>query len=442
MIRNKIFWTLDLFKGGKIKNEYNEIKYIQENLEVEESRNLQKRKLKRLLNHAVLTTDFYKNRISGKGSKLSDFPVIDKNIIISHYDGFKSEIFLNKVNFPAYTSGSTGTPFKIYQDAAKKDRNAADVIYFAKLSGFELGDKLYYIRHWDEYNSRSKFETWKRNIHMHPVSKLADSDVVELLDNIKTSSGSRKGIIAYASALNVLRDYIIKHDLKPLKGASVSSIVAMSEALNDRTKEVVGNFFGAKVVSRYSNVENGIIAQQLRGDKNCFHINWASYFVEILDLNSDKPARKGELGRIVITDLFNYCMPMIRYDTGDIGMLNYQENILEEYPILMNIEGRKMDMIYDSEGRFVSSYAVYNILKYPNIRQYQFIQEDDKKYTFKLNVDPEFKYELQIKNEFIKLLGEDVQIDFQYVTEIPLLSSGKRKLVINRKSRDSFSTLS
>ncbi|MGJ5640486.1 CoF synthetase [Formosa sp. S-31] len=434
MVRNKIFWTLDLLKGGRIKREYKEIKFVLENLNSNASKEIQELRKYEILQHAISTTPFYKNRV--ERCSFNVFPVIDKNIILNHYDEFKSEIFLDKPKESAYTSGSTGTPFKVYHNLAKKNRNLADVIHFAKLSGFELGDQLFYIRHWDEYNSRSKFETWKRNIYMHPVAKLSDHDIETLINAIK-SSKVKKGILAYASALNVLRDYILKYNLSPLKDSKVNSVIAMSEALNDRTKEVVGRFFGVEVVSRYSNVENGIIAQQLVGSNGAFHINWASYFVEILKLNSDEPAERGELGRIVVTDMFNYCMPMIRYDTGDIGLMGYnQSEMSQEYPVLMRIEGRKMDMIYDADGKFISSYAVYNILKYSNIKQYQFIQEDDKKYVFKLNVEPEFNCETQIKNEFKALLGKDAELEIEYVKEIPLLSSGKRKLVLNRNKKN------
>lgn len=433
LFRRKVFWCVDFLKGKHIKNQYTEVKEILSNLNSINSRQKQKENLDAILKHAVSSTQFYS---SYKGFKdLSDFPIIDKNIIVNYYDDFKSVKYLDQENFSAYTSGSTGTPFKVYQNLNKKYRNTADVIYFAEQAGFNVGDKLFYIRHWDQYNSKSPFEAWKRHIYMHPVSKLTQNDIKGLLHEIESNS-SRKGIVSYASALDEIRDYILKSGKEVSNDCGVQSIIAVGEKLNQETKEVIENYFGVKVVSRYSNVENGIIAQQLLGDSNRFYINWASYYVEILKLNSTEPVERGELGRIVVTDLFNECMPMIRYDTGDIGMMDYEDETHNEYPVLMKIEGRKMDMIYDSNGNFISSYAVYNILKYPHIKQYQFIQEGDKKYLFKLNVDKAFNSEDDIKEEFLKLLGADSEIEFEYVNEIPLLSSGKRKFVVN-KSRKS-----
>ena len=86
-------------------------------------------------------------------------------------------------------------------------------------------------------------------------------------------------------------------------------------------KENLEKHFNTKVVSRYSNEEMGILAQQSNIEQNnAFNINWASYYVEILKMDTNEKANLGELGRIVITDLFNFSMPLIRYDTGDLGV--------------------------------------------------------------------------------------------------------------------------
>ena len=180
------------------------------------------------------------------------------------------------------------------------------------------------------------------------------------------------------------------------------------------------------VVSRYSNTENGIIAQQKAHDSN-FVINWASYYVEILNLNDDTPSNKGDIGRIVITDLFNYCNPLIRYDTGDIGCINFEASP----PSFTKIEGRKTDIIYNTKGQIVSSFIIIDLLKYSQIKQSQLIQENQKEYTLKLNASKEVLKEDLIIKEFKSYLGKDAMIRILYVDEIPLLASGKRKQTLN-----------
>jgi phenylacetate-CoA ligase len=148
-------------------------------------------------------------------------------------------------------------------------------------------------------------------------------------------------------------------------------------------------------------------------------------------MDSDEQAEPGQTGRIVITDLFNYGMPLIRYDTGDIGAIS-QDSRKAGNMYLAKIEGRKIDMLYDTKGNLVSSYLVYkNMWQYTEIIQYQLIQEGRKDYTFKINTDKRFTKEEKLIKEFKAYLGNDAIFTIEYVSEIPLLSSGKRKMIVN-----------
>lgn len=425
-IRRKLFWSMDSLKGGRLKAHYDDIAFVLANLESTTSINRRLQCLNQVLQHAVDSTPYYKNLANFKG--LEDFEVIDKNVIREHYEDFKSSLYKNRNNYCAFTSGSTGTPFKLMHDRNKRIRNSADVIYFAKQAGYEIGQKLYYIRLWDKYNRPNPWIARMKNIYMHSVSKLSRSDLATLLRNMSKDT-SNKGIICYASILDELKKHIEKEAIKPII-KNVNSIIAISEPLKLDAKESMEEYFGVPVVSRYSNVENGILAQQLL-NSTVFQINWASYYIEILNLETNTPAKPGELGRIVITDLYNYCMPMIRYDTGDVGQFAITEKNGVKHTALKKIEGRKMEMIYDTNGEMKSPFIVYHLMKYPHILQYQFIQEDRTKYRVKLNVLPEFTHAKEIVAELKKHLGSNAIISLEYVDDIPLLSSGKRKFVIN-----------
>jgi phenylacetate-CoA ligase len=99
---------------------------------------------------------------------------------------------------------------------------------------------------------------------------------------------------------------------------------------------------------------------------------------------------------------------------------------------LSKVEGRKLDLLYDTKGQIVSSYIAYkNMWQYTDIRQYQLIQEGPKDYTFKINAEKTFNREAQLVAEFKSFLGSDANFKVEYVDEIPLLASGKRKKVVN-----------
>jgi phenylacetate-CoA ligase len=206
----------------------------------------------------------------------------------------------------------------------------------------------------------------------------------------------------------------------------------MSEALEEHTKTALQQYFHCPVVSRYSNRENGILAQQLPGFGNNFLPNEASYRFEVLDLRSDQPVNEGEIGRIVVTDYFNFAMPLIRYDTGDIGVLAKFRTAGKEHIVFSKIEGRRMDAVYDTSGELVSSFIFPNRLRtYREIRQFQFIQTGADSYMFKLCATPDFNSEKKLIDEFRGFLGDNAEISVTYVDEIPLLASGKRKKVVN-----------
>src|SRR5690606_11182035 len=160
----------------------------------------------------------------------------------------------------AVTSGSTGTPFYIYQDSNKKKRNTADTVYFGRMAGYSIGEKLNYLKIWTKVNRKSNFKSWAENINPIDVTRLSDNEIKSLVAQISKDQ-SRKAFLGYASALESIVNYLEKHDPK-VRFRNVTSVIAMSEAINEKSKALIHKYFGVYCVSRYSNVENGMIAQQ------------------------------------------------------------------------------------------------------------------------------------------------------------------------------------
>jgi len=382
-----------------------------------------------LLNHAVSTSPFYKSYKNNK--TLTNFSVINKLIVKNNLSEIKSRIYIKKKKIKISTSGSTGTPMILFQDLNKRYRNIADTIYFAKRAGFKLGTKLIYMRVWTPKNKKGFFTAWMQNVKMLEVLNLDNEEISKLLQILQVKE--EKGIISYASSLEAVCRYLDEIDSDPLD-CNINSIISNSELLNEYTKSSVKKYFKSSIVSRYSNNENGILSQQIPGEGNEFEINWASFVIEILKFDEDKPVEPGELGRVVITDLFNYCMPLIRYDTGDIACV---ENNDKDIPVFKRVEGRKYDLVHNTMGNMVSGYAIAFIMyKYTNLNQYQFIQESKTNYILKLNPTQEFNEETQILSELKECLGNDSNIKIEYIQEIPVLSSGKRRVIINNFVKD------
>ena len=428
-IRKTVFKLLDILKGRPVFKNIDQIKSINEALDGQLVQRYQKEQIDELLENAIKNIPFYKNIDT---IELSKFPIVDKSIIKNGIDQFISPLINKSELHRMVTSGSTGTPFVSYQDDNKKKRNSADALYFGELAGFTLGEPLYYLKIWSSANRKSKIIQTFQNIIPIDVIHLSGKNISNFINKFNTASG-RIHINGYASALEEICKYLDVHSTPLLtRNLKVGSIIAQSEALSNETKERLYRYYDCQPCSRYSNLENGIIAQQTLKNNTIFKINCASYYVEILKINEDIVADKGELGRIVITDLFNYSMPFIRYDSGDIGRFTVNGNGEINRSFLSEIQGRKLDLLLDTKGNIVSSYIMYkNMFKYPEIDQYQLIQEGQKEYRFVISMKEKFLKEKILTNEFLSYLGNDAIFKIEYVEEIPLLASGKRRKIVN-----------
>lgn len=431
------FWFFDFLKGSPVRTHYKEVSFILDHIGTSKSNDLREARLKAILEHAISTVPYYKGRI--KGNRLSDFPVVNKDLIKAQFDSFRSDVFLNRKNKQVLTSGSTGSPFEIFQDRSKQDRQRADLIYFAKKGGYKLGTRLIFMKVWNDQNRKKPFRLWKENIKPYSVFNHADRDIENLLGELGKDR-SKKAVLIFASTCDAIANYLDSIKAAP-KNFNISSFITNSDALDRRTKSRMERYFKVPVLSRYSNMECGILAQQKSEMGTEFEINWASYHIELLHLDRDEPAEPGTLGRVVVTDLFNGCMPLIRYDTGDLAIL--AKSKINGAAVFERIEGRKADLIKDTSGKPITPYVVCaNMWKYIELRQFQFVQKGEREYQFRLNPwTRPFLREEELLSEFRGYFGENASFSVRYTDEIPTLSSGKRKYVVNESGSEPKSSV-
>ena len=426
LLRNS-YWFNDWLHGSPIRKQYLDIKRIQENHT--EGERLRKQHLYNILSHAVANSAYYEGR---NPYDLSSFPVVNKNILRDHYD--KIQVPVDKIPHQKgnvhvqHTSGSTGTPFHIHQDTRKRQRRIAELKYFGEIVGFKSHAPLVHLRIWTRWQNKSRWQSFRENITAFNMSNLSDTRISELCDIIQ-----KKKILClrgYASSFANIARYVGSHQIKL---PSLKIIIAGSEALQEDVRDLVKNNIGCNIISQYANEENGILAQEsILSDDREFYLNHAGYYFELLKLDSDEPAQYGELGRIVLTDFFNYAFPVIRYDTGDLAVMEKQNALSNGYPYFSKLYGRRLDLIYNTQGEPMSAMTLSRILKYyPNILQWQFIQKDAIRYILKIVLKEGTSLnETEISKLLQESFGKDADIRFEYVNDIPVLNSGKRKPVV------------
>lgn len=426
-LRKAGFLCLDQLQGGVIRKSYERFKKF-ENLDSNspEISKYRESTLKDLLTHATETTEFY-SKLSVKD--LKDFPVVNKEIIRSQQDRFLSQNYKKDDLIIMFTSGSTGTPFRCYQDKGKKKHVVAELLYYSEKAGYQLGQNLTYIRGYCEGNQRSKVKQLLHNQTLILMTKLDDLSIEEMINKINL--GSESTILGYGSTYDSWKGFFHRRGDSLVDKNKVKGIISNGEMLFDDTRVAMEKAFNCRCYSRYSNQENGVIGQD-DTENNTFLLNECHYIVEVLKMNSNDTADPGEVGRIVLTDLYNYAMPMIRYDTGDVGTITYLKQGNIQKKAINNFGGRKADIIFTCKGELLSTSVIeLSFEKFPEIRQFQFIQESPTCYRTKVNTPKEFKNKRELIKSLKHFLGEEAEIIVEHVDEIPILASGKRKMVVN-----------
>lgn len=427
-IRSKFYWSIDKLQDSRLYKDYNNIYLHFFNFNCSDMIKEREIYLQNLLNFACENVEFYKN-ISPK-SGLDPFPVVNKLSFINNLGHFLSKKHNKSKLYTTTTSGSTGTPFRIYKDKRKQIRHQADNILFSLLANYSIGSKLFYTRVWNNINHKNWINKFMTNISAIEISNSSDFHLLNFLKKVANYNG-KKSILGFASFFESLAQYIL-HNRNKIPEQSVESLISMSEHLPLSAQQILEDYFNCKCFSRYSNMENGFIAQQYYFEDGRYLLNHGSFIVEIFDINYNTLLNYNQIGRIVVTDLFNYAMPFIRYDTGDLGVMRFDHET-NYGPYLEKVEGRITDFIYNTKSELLSPHAITNCMwAYDDIKQFQFLQYDRSKYKILLNYNGSYyPRENELTKNLMKYIGEDAVLEVELVNEIPLLASGKRKKIVN-----------
>lgn len=384
--------------------------------------------LNKILEYAFKSVPKYQNIAD---LNLSSFPIVTKSDFIENFEKFQSNKIDRKKLHWVSTSGSTGQPFKANQDEEKRNRVIADFIYFQQKFNWQLGEKYVYMRAWtSKYNTVGLKEKLKNYIPIDIVN--FDQESKESLRMILKKDNKIKSLIGYASALESFVNYLEdREDHKDM--FNIKLIFTVSDSLSESTKFKLEKMFGCPVINRYSNEELGLLAYTEPYSNN-FTLNTQSFYFELVNLLEDKPVKPGELGRVVITDLYNHSMPFIRYDTGDLAISNDTDRT--SIKTFSSFQGRISDIIYDDKGNAITSPILNNYFaEFFYVKKYQLVQMDEVKYVINLVVEDRFD-EKELLSAMRSLLGNNSSIELKKVLDIPNEKNGKYKTIIKKSSNE------
>ncbi|VVB59230.1 Uncharacterised protein [uncultured archaeon] len=416
----------------------------------EELKKFQWSRLENILRHAYKNVPFYRilfdnNAINVENDiSIDDFrkiPLLNRQIIDKNRETLLSKLYKPSELTVDMTSGSTGKKLVFYKEKKRFTRsdylNEAASLRCIEWLEFDRYDKQAFL--WGSQMNNTIITRVKNQItnFIFPTLFLSSYNLNPAMMNNyakKIISFNPKIILGYASALYLFANYL---EEKKIKIPEINGVVSSAETLFQFQREKIEKVFQCRVFELYGSREFGTIAQECMAHQG-LHISSENIFVEILD-EEGNPCKPGKLGKIIITDLDNYCFPFIRYDIGDIGIFSDKGcECGRGLPLLEKVEGRTFDVIVGTNGKyFTGTFWTILFRTYVNgIEQFQVLQENNREIIIKLVVDDSFT-----ENEKKKLLkvihgkcGEDMTIVIQLMDTIPLTGSGKHRFVISKIS--------
>lgn len=219
----------------------------------------------------------------------------------------------------------------------------------------------------------------------------------------------------------------------PAELTQLREIRTVGESLGETTRQRVRDILDVPVVDFYSCQEAGYIALQCP-DHPHYHLQAEQLLVEVLD-DHGKPCAPGQQGRVVITSLSNYAMPLIRYVIGDYAEVGAPCPCGRGLPVLNRILGRVRNLLTLPDGsRRWPNFGMRDMLRIIPAKQFQVVQHEPARLELRLVVDslPGAEQEQQVKANLARHLQFAGSIDISYHEQLQRSASGKFEDFVSR----------
>lgn len=347
-------------------------------------------------------------------SLLQSLPILSRREVQENFDGmyFKSPDHDPSDYAIQSTSGSTGKPVSVMKIAP---------LYSAEYDALTLTE--WQLNNRDTSKTISTFRiieteydevplgaplSYIGSTRLHTSRSILKRSIPELLDELHRLRPDYlfvNGIVARQLALAQL-----KSDYDPIK---IEQFLTVSDRVDPQLRALISDVFGARIIDRYSSEEFGYIALQCPVHEH-LHVCSPSLMVEVVDEDGNA-CGVGVPGRVLVTSLHNFAMPLIRYDIGDIAEFGEPCEAGLTWPVLNRVNGRVRDSITLPDGRFqLVTFFESKMLGNRKLRDFQIILFNNA-ITFLYHVEDELPVDEQsdIENEILEAFKLDLPIVFR-----------------------------
>jgi phenylacetate-CoA ligase len=442
-----LLWQLPIraFESGvKRRNTFRYLRELERTqwLRREELEAVQLRALQRLVAHAAERCPYYRDTWRSLGLNPAEltthdhfrrWPVIDQRTVRENRLAMRAQVPGMRLLSKA-TGGSTGIPLELDLNPDSYDRRFAASFRGYSWASAGPGTKQLYlwggmlgdVPRWKRIKNRWYEGLYRRRVldcfHFGPDR--ADDFVAEL-DRYRPDV-----IVAYTNPLYEFARVLDETGRRPFTPASV---VVGAEKLHDFQRAVIERVFRAPVFETYGCREFMLIGAECERHTG-LHVTAEQLAVEVLD-DDGAPVPAGTEGNVVITDLYNYGMPFVRYMNGDRAIAGAEACPCGRgLPLLQKVVGRRLDVLVTRDGRTVPGEFFPHFLKdFSAVRRFQVIQSSPDDILLRLVLGPSWSQtdQARVEAEVRKVIGPRCRFTIEVVNDIPLTPAGKHRVVVN-----------
>ena len=402
----------------------------------------QSERLADILTHAAAHSPFYRARWGSSAkvaagdarARLAELQPVTKREVQEEFRTMVAGPRIGPITRKT-TGGSTGQAVTVI-----KDRRATAAEMAASWLGYgwfgvRPGDRA--ARFWGHPSSvRRRLRFWAADAAMHRIRFSAFAFSAEDLECYwqRCCSFRPAYFYGYVSMLEAFARHVERqgHDGRQL---GLRAIITTSEVLSEPQRKLLARVFGAPVQNEYGCGEVGPIAYECEAGQ--LHVMTENVVVELLD-PSGRPVTPGDPGEIVVTDLNNRAMPLVRYRLADFGIAASTPcSCGRGFPVIDGIWGRAYDFVQDVAGRrYHGEFFMYVFEELRDrglgVDQFQVEQTAVDEVVIRVvSAEPEVQQRLDVIETLVGRRLTGMQVRVQRVASIARSRSGKLRLIVN-----------
>jgi phenylacetate-CoA ligase len=410
-------------------------------LPVQELQRRQRERLEAIVRYAAQHSPYYGELFRAQAFNAERFdagaftrlPLMTKAIIRSCTDTMLSRQFERAQLGHHKTGGSTGVALTTYFDRDWLEIRSADALRSDEWAGARHGMKVAAL-----WGNPPVARSVKEKLRRLLIDRFVYLDTIDL--NERSIAAFLRAwrrehpevLFGHSHSLYMLARYLLDQHIADLRPRG---IVSTSMMLLAHERRAIEQAFACKVTDRYGSEEVGLIGCECERHEG-FHLNIEHLYIEFLRADGSA-AEPGEEGAIVITDLLNRGMPLLRYRIEDVGVPSAQRCPCGRgLPLMERVAGRVADYLKRRDGSLVAGVSLVErtLTAIPGIEQLQIVQPARDQIVLNIVRAPDFDEETEqaLVREFRSVFGAGIAFKPEYVASIPQERSGKYRFSICR----------